>query len=186
MQQKIIISFLMLLLYTFGVSAAPDDSWGNVFKFQTKMAERGNVSAQYILGEMYEDGRGVEQNHLKALEWYKKAQQNGHNKAAAKITKLKEQLANPKPKKQASKKITNPAVSKSKKKASVAKQKSSKKLKPKKEIETTKKTTKKKVVKASSAPVIKEKPKRPNASPNDLSRGIGTHMDTKEDEDPFE
>ena len=177
MPQKLIISFLVLLFYTFSVSAAPDDSWTNVFKFQTQMAERGSVSAQYILGEMHEDGRGVEQNYLKAIEWYEKAQQNGHKKAADKIAKLKEQLANPKPKKQVPKKRTK---AKLKKKVAVKKQRPIKRIKPKKKV------TKKKVVKASPVPVKEEQPKRPNASPDDLTRGVGTHMDTNDDEDPFE
>ena len=50
-------------------------AWGNellesVFRFQMSLAEQGNVDAQIKVGEMYEEGRGVEQDHAKALEWY--------------------------------------------------------------------------------------------------------------------
>ncbi len=70
-----------------------DDDWGNVFKFQTKMAEFGSAKAQYILGEMYEEGRGVKQDYTKAFEWYNKAKENGHNSAAKRISQLKAKIA---------------------------------------------------------------------------------------------
>ncbi len=87
---------LSVILYCclMGVTIA-DDAWSDVFHFQTKMAESGNVSAQFILGEMYEQGRGVKQDYNKALEWYDKAQKNGHADAADRIAKVKDLIANP-------------------------------------------------------------------------------------------
>ncbi len=40
-------------------------------------AEKGDAEAQYELGEMYEKGQGIEQNYAKALEWYRKAAEQG-------------------------------------------------------------------------------------------------------------
>lgn len=170
---------LVLLLLSFSLSAqTPDDGWGNVFKFQTKMAEIGNVKAQYILGEMYEDGRGVTQNDSKAIEWYKKAQQNGHKNAANRINQLKSKRVAEKLQKQNAKVKLRKKKEKSKKakKAIAAKKQKIKKIKAAKKILT---------------PTIPPKPepipvpvKRANASPEDFKRGIGTHLD--DSEDPFD
>ena len=75
-----------------------DDSWSKVAEFQTKMAKKGSVSAQFILGEMYQEGRGVKQNYQTSLEWFKKAQSNGHKQAAQRIAQVEKLIANPPPK----------------------------------------------------------------------------------------
>ena len=49
----------------------------NVFKFQQKLAENGNVLAQYKLALMYETGKGVEASSDKALHWYDRAAKSG-------------------------------------------------------------------------------------------------------------
>lgn len=53
-------------------------------------AKKGNVIAQYNLGVMYMTGRGVEggtslENSLKAIEWLKKAKNQGHREAEDKL-----------------------------------------------------------------------------------------------------
>ncbi|NLW27464.1 tetratricopeptide repeat protein [Acetivibrio saccincola] len=42
-----------------------------------KAAELGDKLAQYNLALMYEEGKGVEVNHAKAVYWYKKAADSG-------------------------------------------------------------------------------------------------------------
>jgi TPR repeat protein len=41
-----------------------------------KAAEQGHVEAYYILGCMYEQGKGVAQDHAEAVKWFLKA--GGH------------------------------------------------------------------------------------------------------------
>ncbi|AHE50064.1 Sel1 domain-containing protein [Aeromonas hydrophila 4AK4] len=41
-------------------------------------AERGDVTAQFLLGKKYDSGEGIEQNDSKAVEWYRKAAEQGH------------------------------------------------------------------------------------------------------------
>ena len=36
-------------------------------------ARQGDTDAQFILAECYKDGKGIEQNYTKAVEWYEKA-----------------------------------------------------------------------------------------------------------------
>ena len=47
----------------------------------TKSAEQGNADAQFCLGGMYDDGRGVPQDYGKAVEWYTKSAGQGYARA---------------------------------------------------------------------------------------------------------
>ncbi len=155
-----------------------DDSWTNVFKFQSKMAQNGSVNAQYILGEMYEEGRGVTKNYSKAFEWYKKARDNGHKKADSRIAKLKQKIADEKLAKRRPAKPEKVIKKTAKKKALVIPAKTAvKKVEPKKPLKP----------KAPTKLEVNEyvhKPNAPIASPDDLERGKGTHLD--DSEDPFD
>jgi len=44
-------------------------------------ADRGEADAQYELGVMYSDGRGVAQDEDQATAWYRKAAAQGHSDA---------------------------------------------------------------------------------------------------------
>jgi len=41
-------------------------------------SEQGNAKAQVILGNLYDQGRGVAQNHKTAVKWYRSAAEQGH------------------------------------------------------------------------------------------------------------
>tara|TARA_R110002096_G_scaffold151307_4_gene313730 strand:- start:3037 stop:3690 length:654 start_codon:yes stop_codon:yes gene_type:complete len=43
-----------------------------------KKALEGDAKAQYDLGDMYEHGRGIEQDYKQAMEWYSKSAQQGY------------------------------------------------------------------------------------------------------------
>lgn len=49
----------------------------SVFRFQSKMAQRGHVASQYALAYMYESGQGTEKDLGLATDWYQKATQQG-------------------------------------------------------------------------------------------------------------
>lgn len=69
-----------------------DESWRQVFEFQTKMAARGSSNAQFTLGEMYEYGRGVEKNYDTAIEWYNKAKISGHENVEERIAMIRQSI----------------------------------------------------------------------------------------------
>jgi hypothetical protein len=48
-----------------------------VFRFQSKMAQRGHVASQYALAYMYESGQGTDKNLALAKDWYRQAAQQG-------------------------------------------------------------------------------------------------------------
>ncbi len=49
------------------------------------VAEAGNADAQYLVGRMYEKGRGVRKDKAKILTWYRRAAEGGNAKAQYKL-----------------------------------------------------------------------------------------------------
>jgi len=41
------------------------------------LAEQGDAQAQYNLGVMYDNGKGVPQDYIKAVQWYTKSAEQG-------------------------------------------------------------------------------------------------------------
>ena len=54
-----------------------ESNFTEAFKYCKKAAEQGEVHAQYNLGIMYANGRGVKQDLFNAKEWYQKAAEQG-------------------------------------------------------------------------------------------------------------
>ncbi len=52
-------------------------AWGDSATAVRTLAEQGDAEAQFALGSMYRDGRGVEQNYAEALLWWRKAAEFG-------------------------------------------------------------------------------------------------------------
>jgi len=50
----------------------------SIYRFQSKMAQRGHVASQYALAYMYESGQGTDKDLAQATDWYKKAAQQNH------------------------------------------------------------------------------------------------------------
>ena len=48
-------------------------------------AKHGEARAQYMLGEMYEHGRGVPKGNATAMKWYRMAAERGHAKSQYKL-----------------------------------------------------------------------------------------------------
>lgn len=82
---------LALIVITFPFTLHAEDAINqasNVFKFQQKLAKKGNVNAQYRLGSMYEMGEGVETDNEQARHWYIRASEAGSEPAKQRITYL--------------------------------------------------------------------------------------------------
>lgn len=97
-QSKIITFSLMLAISTMVIplSLHAEDlinQTSNIFKFQQKLANNGNVVAQYRLASMYETGEGITASVAQAKHWYGKAAEAGSKPAMHRNTylELKEQ-----------------------------------------------------------------------------------------------
>jgi uncharacterized protein len=51
-----------------------------LFEWQ-KLAEAGDAKAQYMLGQMYKDGKGVDRNSGEAIRWFRKSAEGGNPSA---------------------------------------------------------------------------------------------------------
>ncbi|MFN8923757.1 MAG: tetratricopeptide repeat protein, partial [Sphingobacteriia bacterium] len=50
-----------------------------------KAAEQGHANAQYNLGQLYEQGEGVEPSYDQAMHWYRLAAEQGHYTAQSRL-----------------------------------------------------------------------------------------------------
>ena len=90
MLKKIAIGPVLALLVVFpaaaqdfykGMTAAKHGKYAIALKEWRPLALKGHARAQYNLGFMYDEGRGVPLNRTEAAKWYRKAAQQGHAKA---------------------------------------------------------------------------------------------------------
>lgn len=85
--QKNIIG-LILLMATTGTAAA-SDIWQSLFKEKLRDANKGDSAAQYDVGSMYQNGRGVKADRDKAIEWYTRAAEQDNTEAASRLELMK-------------------------------------------------------------------------------------------------
>jgi TPR repeat protein len=88
--KKAVVIYLWLCLVPGLVAAASDDPDQRLFQAQYAMAQKGDVFAQYYLGEMYEHGLGTDQNLSEAFAWYEKSAAQRNRLAQMKLSKRKE------------------------------------------------------------------------------------------------
>ena len=72
MKKALLLGLALIAVAPVGVDAqAPD------LEEMRALAEQGDASAQYRLGIMYEDGRGVPEDDAEAVRWYRLAADQG-------------------------------------------------------------------------------------------------------------
>jgi hypothetical protein len=62
-------------------SAYNRGDYATAYRLIKPMAEQGHAEAQYNLGGMYAEGRGVPQDYGEAAKWFRKAAEQGHAEA---------------------------------------------------------------------------------------------------------
>lgn len=65
------------LQFQFGRSLVSDDQDEQALNWYPKAARKNYAIAQYSMGWMYINGRGVEKNETEAVKWYRKAAEQG-------------------------------------------------------------------------------------------------------------
>ncbi|HHF6253696.1 TPA: tetratricopeptide repeat protein, partial [Haemophilus influenzae] len=66
-----------------GLTAYEQSNYQTAFKLWLPLAEQGDAQAQFNLGTMYADGRGVKQDDVEAVKWFRKAAEQGVANAQA-------------------------------------------------------------------------------------------------------
>lgn len=70
---------------------SPNKSAFESLKALKSAAKRGNVNAQYELGEKYRKGDGVDENRKEAKNWYKKAAEHDHAESLCRLAQFYEE-----------------------------------------------------------------------------------------------
>ncbi len=82
------LTLLLFVVLCFPWTHANGTQWAQangLFDFQMKLAAKGNMEAEFKVGEMYETGFGVEKNIKAAREWINKSAAQGHETANFKL-----------------------------------------------------------------------------------------------------
>ena len=61
-----------------GLAAYRGGDYAKAMELWRPLAEKGNADAQYRVGSMYAEGKGVERNDATALNWFKRAAEGGN------------------------------------------------------------------------------------------------------------
>ena len=64
-----------------GLEATKRGDYQTAFKLWLSLAEQGNASAQFNLGNMYANGQGVKQDDFEAVKWFRQAAEQGYTDA---------------------------------------------------------------------------------------------------------
>jgi TPR repeat protein len=64
-----------------GLAAAEKGDYATALRLWRPLADQGEPNAQYNIGLMYDQGKGVPQDHVQAAAWYRKAGEQGHRVA---------------------------------------------------------------------------------------------------------
>jgi hypothetical protein len=68
-------------------SKGTDDGYKDAFKWYRKAAEQNDADAQFFLGRMYFEGKGIESNTQEAITWMKVSADNGNEYAKEIVSK---------------------------------------------------------------------------------------------------
>ena len=95
------ITLGMILLITTFPAMSGNDVWQTLFNKKLQEAGQGNSNAQFDIGSMYQNGRGVSPDRNEAIEWYRKAAAQNNEMAVSRLQLLqaneerfKKELAN--------------------------------------------------------------------------------------------
>ena len=68
-----------------GLTAAQSGDFATAVREWKPLAEQGDASAQYNLGQIYRQGKGVPQDYKTAVQWWKLAAEQGHASAQSNL-----------------------------------------------------------------------------------------------------
>ena len=82
---KTLLNTTLLFLLVIGFSGGVSGQDVSDFEKTKRLAEQGEVYAQYNLGLMYDEGEGVPENNAEAVRWYRLAAEQGYAPAQSNL-----------------------------------------------------------------------------------------------------
>ena len=74
----VILHAACLVFISATIYASTSDEDSTVFRENLLPAQQGDAKAQVFVGYLYETGQGVNQDYIKAAEWYRRAAEKGN------------------------------------------------------------------------------------------------------------
>ena len=87
------IHTLRALVIAIGCGVLPAhgaDLWTDLYQERLEQARQGSADAQFEIGAMHENGRGVAADRNAAMEWYRKAAEQGHGRAGNALARMQD------------------------------------------------------------------------------------------------
>ncbi len=84
---------IVVLVLFFCATSAMGDIWRTLYSNKLQEAINGNGEAQYDVGAMHQNGRGVKADRDEAIKWYKKAAAQGVAKAQSRLNLMESNAA---------------------------------------------------------------------------------------------
>lgn len=81
---------VILLLVVGSVSAQAAALWTEIYNERLEVAKQGSAEAQFEVGAMLENGRGVTADRDQAKKWYQKAADQNHSRAVQAVARMKD------------------------------------------------------------------------------------------------
>lgn len=81
---------LIVLLTAGSVPVIAAELWTDIYNERLTEAKQGSADAQFEIGAMYENGRGVSADRAQAQSWYQKAADQKHDRALHAIARMKD------------------------------------------------------------------------------------------------
>lgn len=87
------IRSLHALIIAIGCGVLPAygaDLWTELYRERLEEARQGSADAQFEVGAMHENGRGVAADRAQAMDWYRKAAEQGHGRAGNALARMQD------------------------------------------------------------------------------------------------
>jgi TPR repeat protein len=82
--------YIILLLSTGSASVMSVELWAEIYNARLAEAQQGSADAQFEIGAMYENGRGVTADRAEAIQWYQKAAAQNHDRAVHAVARMED------------------------------------------------------------------------------------------------
>lgn len=178
MRQVVAIVILSIAVVFSANATNNDDIQHGIFDSYLKLANDGDVVAQYVVAQRYETGRGTEKDMEKAYHWYEVAAKQKYPLAVVKLEERNKEQAKPEPVSTPKPKLVaqEPAPAPIKKHVKKEPEKKPKPAAPHKVISENPKTVTTVVpvaaVQAPPVPVSKPKPAEPMVRPEAVKQEV--------------
>ncbi|MFV2055800.1 MAG: tetratricopeptide repeat protein [Thiohalomonadales bacterium] len=85
--------FVFFILLLAAIPITPDNLISQkLFEYHSALASNGDAESMYIVGNMYENGKGVDVDFAEAIKWYKSSAKKGNSRAKKRVRQVNRKM----------------------------------------------------------------------------------------------